>query len=72
LGHRFSGEGTDEEVEIETNGCVVTVRKNEVLTGEDVTDSIVGVCAGRGKPKQYVWRDMTPGLIENKPEEAPA
>jgi hypothetical protein len=72
LGHRFSGEGTDEEVEIETNGCVVTVRKNEVLTGEDVKTVLWAFAQGRGKPKQYVWQDMTPGLIENKPEEAPA
>jgi hypothetical protein len=59
------GEGADEEVEIETNGSIVTVRKNEVLTGDDVKSVLGAFAQGRGKPTQYVWRDMTSTFVEN-------
>jgi hypothetical protein len=62
------GEGTEEDVEIETNGCVVTVRKNEVLTGEDVKTVLGAFARGKGKPSEYVWRDMTRRFAEAKPE----
>jgi hypothetical protein len=62
------GEGTEEDVEIETNGCVVTVRKNEVLTGEDVKTVLGAFARGKGKPSEFLWRDMTRRFAEAKPE----
>lgn len=54
-----------EHVEIETNGCVVTVRKNEVLASEDVRSILGAFARGKGKPTQYVWRDITSNFVKS-------
>lgn len=55
----YDGPGAGENVEIETNGAVVTVQRNEVLVSEDVKTILAAFARGEGRPTQYLWRDMT-------------
>jgi hypothetical protein len=58
------GEGTEEEtVEIQTNGSVVTVHKNEVLATADVKSILAAFANGKGRPAGFMWRDITARFV---------
>lgn len=48
--------------EIETNGCAVTVRSNEVLCAEDVKQILAAFAGGKARPQRYSWREITTSL----------
>lgn len=53
------GGESDRTIELETNGCVVTVRSNEVLALNDVQLILTESAQRKGRPAEYAWRDMT-------------
>jgi hypothetical protein len=58
------GEGAREEtVEIETNGSVVTVHRNEVLANTDVKSILAAFANRKGRPARFVWRDVTARFV---------
>jgi hypothetical protein len=67
--HWVAGRGekaVEHSVEIKTNGCVVTVRKNEVLAEEDVRTILVSFAQGKGRPAQYLWRETTTDFLRDE------
>jgi hypothetical protein len=63
----IGGAANEDIAKIETNGCVVTVLKNEVLTSEEVKTILEAFARGQGKPTQYRWRDMTARFVDSRP-----
>ena len=51
------------DVKIKTNGCVVTVQANEVLSSDDAKQILEAFGKGKGRPATYEWRDTTATFV---------
>lgn len=54
----------DGEVVVPGNGIEITVRGNERLAAADTIAILSAYLAGKGRPKQFAWRDMTEMFAE--------
>lgn len=52
-----------EDVEIPTNGSVVTVKENEILDPDDVKAILVAFTQTRRLPQSFAWRDITQRFV---------
>jgi len=52
-----------EDVEIPSNGSVVTVKENEILDPNDVKAILVAFTETRLLPQRFVWRDITQRFV---------